>query len=219
MRLLWKQTLPAIASEPLQLNTSLRYDATILHAFAVGSVGAGAALSNVSISRAGGVGIVELQMQGLFPDSGAIVEVRAVALLGDHDSTELRFGPTDITFATTGAPIRLNDTTRGMFRTTGICRIGSARLVRSTGMLRLAVTNPLVVAEPATVEFETVEDGPTELLLVDQLGREVGALVHDEMPAGAYAIELEPTRLAAGMYWLVLRTPTQQLVRQLLLIQ
>jgi hypothetical protein len=219
MRLLWKQTSPVAAAEPLQLTTSLRYDATILHAFAVRSVAAGAALSNVAISRSGGEGRVELQMQGVFPDSGTVAEVRAVALLGDRDSTLLRFGPTAISFVTTGGPVRLMDTTSGIFRTTGICRIGPARLVRSMGMLRLAVANPLVGSQPATVEFETVEDGPTELLVVDQLGRQMGTLLYDTITAGAYSIVLDPSSLAAGMYWLVLRTPTQQLIRQLLLIQ
>jgi hypothetical protein len=219
MRLFWKQTSPAAAAEPLHLITSLRYDASILHAFAVRAVTAGAAMSNVAISRSGGEGVVELHMQGVFPDSGAIAEIRAIALLGDHDSTLLRFGPTDISFVSTGGPVRLMDTTSGIFRTTGICRIGPARLVRSIGMLRLTVTNPLVVAQPATVEFETVEDGPTELMLVDQLGRQVGSLLHDDVPAGAYSIALDPAGLAAGVYWLVLQTPTQRLAHQLLLVQ
>jgi hypothetical protein len=65
-----------------------------------------------------------------------------------------------------------------------------------------------VLAPGRDVEIETIEAGHTELVMIDMNGREVRRAIDGEPPPGRSTVHLDLTGIAAGRYFLILRTPT-----------
>ncbi|MDQ1327642.1 MAG: hypothetical protein QG641_925, partial [Candidatus Poribacteria bacterium] len=61
-------------------------------------------------------------------------------------------------------------------------------------------------------EFESIEDGHTEIFISDLLGNKV-AKVFETNTHGKYSIEYEPLFLYSGVYIYTLQTPTARMSR------
>lgn len=57
------------------------------------------------------------------------------------------------------------------------------------------------------IEFNVAEKGRSRLFVADILGGLALSLIDDELDAGAYSIQIEPSQLSSGMYMCVLQTP------------
>ena len=62
------------------------------------------------------------------------------------------------------------------------------------------------------IEYEVVEDGRTQLLLVDMRGRTT-TVVDAEIAAGRYVAMFDASGLPSGSYICVLQTATQRLTQ------
>lgn len=80
---------------------------------------------------------------------------------------------------------------------------------------RLAISDP--TPNPAmgrvAFAFEIIEPGMTDLALYDVLGRRVLDIMHKDLVAGSYPVELDSDPIAGGTYFIVLVTPTGRVVR------
>ena len=94
----------------------------------------------------------------------------------------------------------------------GYCTIGSNRLIRLSGEFGIKAVLPQPAEDQLRVEYETVEDGPTRLRLVDLLGREVARLT-DGYRRGQVHEAILTEKLPAGTYMLLLETRTDRDVR------
>src|SRR5690606_7977694 len=134
--------------------------------------------------------------------------LRTRVLLGD----ELRTGVTSTgaTRFTTGTGTLAADS--GEFTLEGYCTIGSNRLVRVSGEFGIKSVVPQPADRNLTVEYETVEDGPTRVRIIDLLGRQVATLADGYSTAQVYEVSYGE-KLPGGTYMLVLETRSDRDVR------
>lgn len=105
----------------------------------------------------------------------------------------------------------------GEFRLADLCDEGGTRLflARDSIFLRPVVPNP--ARDRARIEYGVIEEGRTDLLLMDAAGRSVAVLVSAALPPGRYLLDVDTAELPSGTYHLLLRTPTRIVARSLLI--
>jgi len=139
----------------------------------------------------------------------------ATVMLGSTLSTPITF---DTVFWSDGNAIAT--ARNGTFALEGYCQEGGDRLLKVNGTfgIRSVTPNPF---NPATeIVFETVEDGPTSLVIHDLQGRTVETLVDRErLPIQAHARTWDAGRFPSGIYYAILTTPTQRSVYRLVLVK
>ncbi len=137
--------------------------------------------------------------------SGPLTTLEFIAALG-------KVAQTPITIETFSfvEDTAITTTINGTFSLTGLCTTGGTRLVNGSGAPALRPVRPNPVVETAEVEYEIVEDGMTQLYLVDVLGR-VTPVVHAPLTAGRYVATFDVSTLSSGMYICVLQTATQRM--------
>jgi hypothetical protein len=195
--------------DTFHLLTRVRYDASLLSLIDIGSP-SGLQLSVVDNRIVGSARLLTLDLRGLFPPSGRIVDLHALATLGDTDRTVLAFDSLLLERVPSASPILIRDTIPGGFTSLGICRAGPSRFVApASGMFRLAASRPNPASSVATVEFEAVENGRMALRLIDARGRLAGVVFDEDIVPGIYRADLDVASLPSGTYWLVLTSPSQ----------
>jgi hypothetical protein len=107
----------------------------------------------------------------------------------------------------------------GLFRLDDLCGNGGARLVDASGELTLKPVRPNPISGAGEIEFGIVEDGATELYVTDALGRRVLTLIDGNHRAGRYLVPLDAASLPAGIYFCVLRTPTELLTTEMMVVK
>jgi hypothetical protein len=147
------------------------------------------------------------------PDTLGFLDVKV--LLGDSTVTPITI---DTLFWTDGdVTVSTED---GIFTLQGYCTIGGDRLVQVNGTfgIKSAAPNPF---NPSTeIIFETVERGATTLAIHDAQGRLVATLVDgEELPIRAHVRTWNAERVASGIYYAVLTTPTQRSTWRLVVLK
>lgn len=102
---------------------------------------------------------------------------------------------------------------------TNICRAGGARLYLDNGNLQLNQNYPNPFNSKTTIEFQTIEDGPTSLYLIDVYGRKSKVIAENLVKAGSYTADIYIDNLSDGIYFYVLETPTAKLMKKLQIIK
>jgi hypothetical protein len=99
--------------------------------------------------------------------------------------------------------------TGGDFCLDGVCIFGGhVRLIDPGARITLEAPRPNPVSNDVTIDYELAEDGQTELLIEDLLGR-TALIVHNEvMKRGKHTDHLSLAPLASGSYRVVLKTPS-----------
>lgn len=220
LRLRVEQRNISLPADTLRLRTAVRFDASMLFPLGVDAGNDQVRARIINDEIRGGGRVVTIEVEGVFPESGVLAELRAVAALGAAETTPLAFAGSDLRRAADSSPVRLYDTIDGLFRTLGLCREGGTRLLGSQGFLRLSVSRPNPVRERGIVEFETIEQGATRLLLYDPYGNEILVAFADvdAMP-GRYAVTIDATGLPSGSYWLLLQTPSAVLPQSVRIVK
>ncbi|HZV12984.1 MAG TPA: WD40 repeat domain-containing protein [Candidatus Kapabacteria bacterium] len=129
--------------------------------------------------------------------------VNFTAALGDDSTTALH-----IDTAYTDSPDALLSYTDGQFTILGICRQGGAQLIDPTGTASVSVEGNVITNNTLSVQVHTIEDGTTQLYLVDVLGRMTKMLMDGSFPLGTHGYDFEISDIPDGKYLLVLQTPT-----------
>lgn len=149
------------------------------------------------------------------PDSGEIMCITALALLGDTDRTALLLDSA----ATETEPGRSITITprNGTFRTLGICSVGGNRYIRLRGSLVTRIVRPNPTSGDATLEYITAHDSRVRIRIYNLYGEKVATL-HDEpttagehatifhggaMPSGAYRIEIQSDQESTSQWIIV----------------
>ncbi|HVZ39985.1 MAG TPA: T9SS type A sorting domain-containing protein [Candidatus Kapabacteria bacterium] len=142
-------------------------------------------------------------------DTLAMLEFSAA--LGDAESTPI----TIESFQWTKCSAVHTDTAGGTFTLLGICTDGGPRLleVRSASGLKSIAPNP--AGDDVTIDCQIIEPGSVDLYLADAAGHRVITLLRRTVAPGPLSVGLNTLRLASGVYYCVLETPSQRFVRQL----
>ena len=70
-----------------------------------------------------------------------------------------------------------------------------------------------------TIYFEVVDHGVSKITLRDPIGKEVLKIIEQNFDPGQYETSFNASNFAAGMYFLVLDTPSQRLIRRLNIVR
>lgn len=146
------------------------------------------------------------------PDS-ILTKIRFKSALGNDSLTNLKLEYS--------SPIGLGKvkvfTQNGLFRLTGFCTEGGARLFDSEGKVYLKQTFPNPTQGIATLEFSVIEIENTRIYLVDTQGKLVKDLINRELPRGEYSMNIDLSDIPAGNYFCIMETPTRKYSKTLII--
>ncbi len=99
-------------------------------------------------------------------------------------------------------------TINGHFRLLGICREGGDRLINPNDRVQLNIS-PNPSEELIKVKFNLIEKGKTEIKLVNMLGKTMKLKTYKNSRLGLGEAVFETSALPQGVYYIILRTPTE----------
>ncbi|MBI3257924.1 MAG: T9SS type A sorting domain-containing protein [Ignavibacteriae bacterium] len=141
-------------------------------------------------------------------DTLAIIEMKAA--LGTVETSSILVK----SFTFTGGKAQVT-TKDGEFRLTGVCRDGGARLYNSGSKLSLSM-QPNPASETLNISITASEVGQHRVTLTNTLGEEVGVLYNGSI-MGSQEISSSLADIPAGVYFVVLQSPSQMLVKRILI--
>ncbi|MCB2205902.1 hypothetical protein KQI65_14260 [bacterium] len=142
-----------------------------------------------------------------------LLTLEFLVLLGPVDSTSLSLHA----YTWEGAPVR-TDLIDGAVLVE-ICTEGGDRLFDASGTIRLEANRPNPFNSSTVITFEIIEAGNTEVVVMDDVGRVVRTLQQGSLQPGVYSLLFDAHGLSSGLYYCVLRTPTQRRVQRMQLIK
>jgi len=97
----------------------------------------------------------------------------------------------------------------GHFTLLNVCPEGGNRLFSTNGNSFLSVITPNPARSEINLNYGLIEEGLTELRIVDLLGRPVATVFREERKPGTYETNWNVAGLAKGKYFCILRTPSE----------
>ncbi len=156
---------------------------------------------------------IETSWDGL---SDTLTVIPFIAALGDAETTTMNI-PKFEWLDGFGATLALDvDTRSGTFYVSELCREGGTRLISMNGKFLLSEPIPNPSSSYATIRYELIEEGHTELVITDVIGRKVRTLFNGEAKPGSYSIRVNTDELATGKYFYTLSTPTLHAMKMML---
>jgi hypothetical protein len=97
----------------------------------------------------------------------------------------------------------------GTFNLLGVCHQGGARLINPNGKIQLLSIQPNPANSSLTINYQLIEKGKTEFLLVNNLGETVRRITFNEVNNfSENSVLIDMNDLSSGQYFLILKTPT-----------
>ncbi len=151
---------------------------------------------------------------GMVRNGERVIDVRASFVWPQDTLFTLQLRATLGVLQSTPVRIEALDWGTAMVRTTvapgsvtlEVCEEGGVRLFDATGTVSLRQNHPNPFNATTVISFETIEDGPVQLRVVDVNGRTVATLVDEHLKGAAYRVTFDASQLASGTYLAVLHT-------------
>ncbi len=196
----------------------LSFNGSMLHPLDIITAGTLSSNMQASLQYSAADGRLTLSGAGaaLGAGSGTLVTLRFKVLVGEALETPLAIEPG---FAFTSGHALVESTSDGRFTLVDYCDADGKRLVGAAPMIKLQANRPNPFAARTEFSYEISQGGRVRLGLFDQSGRELRVLVSGDMPAGEHHVTLDGGGLAPGIYFAVLRSHGQTVVRKLLRMQ
>lgn len=141
--------------------------------------------------------------------------INFLATLGDTSSTSI-----ELTNSThLGNQIYYIKEKAGSFNLTNICYEGGGRYIVDYGKLILEQNNPNPTDGLTKFKFSLIEKGETKLEIYNDLGQKVMTLVEGVLLPKSYEINADLNNLSIGIYIYLLKTPSQSLLRKLIILK
>ena len=140
--------------------------------------------------------------------------IRMLAALGNVESTILMLENQNAI----GGLLEL-DTLSGIFKLTNICHEGGTRLINPDGIASISQINPNPSSESIELKIILKEKGRTSLEIINLLGVKVATIFDSEMPVGENDLKFNTQNLSSGNYYLLLKTPSEIITQQLIIMK
>jgi len=145
--------------------------------------------------------------------NGQLLLLRFQALLGDTTGTPMTIDEFQW-IDSSGAPVSADiNVINGSFTLENLCLTGNTRLVNGSGQAGFKAVLPNPTNGLTQIEYEVVENGRTQIYLIDPLGTRVATVLDADLAPGVYLATFDASGLPSGSYFCVLQTPTQRLNR------
>ncbi|MBK9248557.1 MAG: T9SS type A sorting domain-containing protein [Ignavibacteria bacterium] len=139
-----------------------------------------------------------------------LTTLRFYAGLGNDTVTDVKLTK----YTSIGGRVFLSDKV-GRFCLKGVCTDGSVRLYRSGEFSAITSIIPQPIKENIAVEFVVGECGKSTLSLMNVLGQTVAILVEGQNSTGSQRLETNLAGYNSGVYFLVLQTPSERVVKMI----
>jgi hypothetical protein len=146
---------------------------------------------------------ISLNMPVLDIKGDKLTKIKFIVGLGNDTITPLLL----TNYTSIGGKVTI-DTINGEFHLECVCHEGGVRLINVDAILSLTC-NPNPANDKIQFDFETIEDGYTELYITDMLGNKV-VKVFESSVHGKYSIESDLSLFYRGIYAYTLQTPTSR---------
>ncbi len=157
--------------------------------------------------------VVELVIYRPEISSGLLTSVRCYVSLGANDSTIIRLKDSK--------PIDDNryymKEESGLFTLLGVCRQNGDRLIGNSGILKLEQNSPNPADRTTTISFTPIEKGLCELELYNIYGRKVAVLFREFVEPKEYSVTFDAAKYPIGIYFYILRTKSQSVLKKMLI--
>lgn len=150
------------------------------------------------------------------PGSPILASIPSTVLLGRVESSALVIE--EFTFDNSTGPVEIT-TVDGTLTLDGLCREGGTRLIDPDGELAIKHVIPSPVLGSMSIDYSLLESGQHALSIYDAGGREVAPVFSGLMVPGTYRVEIGTNGLAAGVYHLVLQSPTLVVTRHVVVVR
>lgn len=145
-------------------------------------------------------------------DENSLAELRFRIGLGDNLNS-----PLEISNSYQEAPVNvaINEES-GTFTLFGVCRDGGERLFDSSGRLYLNDVSPNPSASTINIHFGIIEPGFATIIIYNLSGQKVLTAIDKYLSPGTYSIEANIEELSPGIYWMKLETPSDRIVKRVI---
>lgn len=199
---------------------TVAFDRTMLHPVSVSTTGTLSSDMQLTMNYENASGRLllsattsPLNLDGLRAGTGAIAIMRFKVLVGSGPTTALRIEPD---FAFTSGRARVESRIDGSFTLVDYCEADNTRFVRDAGGLLLLPNSPNPFSGQTIIEYSIAKEGEVDLRVYDRMGREAALLVSARQSAGRHRIVFDGAALRPGVYFTVLRSGTDSVVRKVL---
>ncbi|HRP02607.1 MAG TPA: choice-of-anchor D domain-containing protein [Candidatus Kapabacteria bacterium] len=155
--------------------------------------------------------IVKIKLNALPNNEGVIGNIRFKSFLGNSDSTTIQIinskaiGRSDISI----------EEINGMFYLDSVCYAGGARLIGSTGVLRLSQNYPNPLINVTTIPFSLIELGRYSIDIFDINSNILENIDLGTLNPGKYEIKIDLSKYSSGNYFYRLNTPSSSLTKKM----
>jgi hypothetical protein len=140
--------------------------------------------------------------------SGELARLRFIAALGDTDRGVLALEGMKW-FGAGGVELNIYSVlSSASIKLAGLCTNGGARLVRAGGSQGLKALIPNPASGGVRIIYDLLEEGRCRIAITDLLGSEVAQLFAGDRTSGTYEAEFDARSLPAGLYVVMLETPS-----------
>ncbi|MCB2204788.1 choice-of-anchor D domain-containing protein [bacterium] len=102
---------------------------------------------------------------------------------------------------------------------TGLCQDGGTRLFDGSRFLSLEAPHPSPGNGSMQVRFHTIEEGRTSLIIYDAAGRIIRTVLHEPLSPGVHVHNFNVNEFNSGVYFLLLKTPSQLRTRRFIVVK
>jgi hypothetical protein len=188
------------------INTTIEFNATLIEPIGITPKG------TVNSDRR----ILNLNSLPLIPDNkSSIANLQFRAMLGNQESTDIIIKNTEVK---TGKV--MFEEIAGKFTLSKVCKSGSVRLfdpfASAVGLINF---NPNPTNGSTEIEFATAEEGFTNIQIISYTGAVVMTIVNENLKIGTYKSVFNAYELPDGLYFVVMKTPTDYFIKKLSVIK
>lgn len=148
-------------------------------------------------------------------DSLPLAEVRFVALLGDSDCTDLTLE--SLTWGGRSDKIEIASGSSCRVCISSCARSLSQVLLRQVDALSEVLPNP--AGDKAEFLLDAVSDGEYRLSIYNSTGIDAATIIAGELKPGKYTFSLDLSTYTAGLYYLVLSSPSGVITKKMLILK
>lgn len=142
-------------------------------------------------------------------------EISFMSTLGDTSTTKLEL----LNSTHLGNPLYYIKEQEGNFSLTNVCFEGGGRFITDYGKLSLEQNEPNPTNGLTKFKFNLIEKGETKLEIYNTLGLKVMTLVSSMLMPKSYEINSDLSSLSIGTYIYLLKTPSETLLRKLIILK
>lgn len=147
--------------------------------------------------------------------SDTLTSIPFIAALGDAVTTSMNITKFEWLDAFK-VPVALDvETHSGVFTLLDLCTQGGARLLSTDGAFSLSHPTPNPASSYTTIHYDLLEEGYSEIVITDVMGRVVAVPMRGDAKPGMYTLQINTSAYASGKYFFTLRTPTLYQMRMM----